>query len=233
MKITVKKLDSLQPYKKNSKAHPPEQVELIARSIKEFGFLVPLVIDSAGVIVAGHGRYAAARSIGLVDVPTVDAGHLTPEQIKAFRIADNKVAESDWIDDLLNDELHSLADAGYDLSLTGFSLEDIAGRDDLEQRILDEPEYQPDKADIGKQITERLEEIAAADPHRFEKADCIVLPLRKGSRDCLIMVDANTSDAIRELRRYHAAGESSPVEKLFKSIFSMRPTDENHAENHQ
>jgi len=234
MKITVKKLDSLQPYKKNSKAHPPEQVELIARSIKEFGFLVPLVIDSAGVIVAGHGRYAAARSLGLETVPTIQATGLTEAQIKAFRIADNRVAESAWDDESLQAELRALLDDGFDIALTGFDLKDIIGdsADALKKAILDEPEYTPEanKNDIQKQIADRLNAIAATDQQRFEKAEAIILPLKKGSRDCFVIADPNTADAIAELKRYASAGEKSPLDCLLKSVFSMKPEPGTEAE---
>jgi ParB-like chromosome segregation protein Spo0J len=228
MKITLKPLDSLSKYDTNPKAHPPEQVAQIAASIKEFGFLVPLVIDSRDVIVAGHGRFCAAQLLGLSEVPCIRAGELTADQVRAFRIADNRLAESDWIEQALQEELHALHIAGYDLSLTGFTLEDITGADDeLEQRILSEEEHIPGEEnstdDFARQISERIQEIAAADPKRFEKAEAVILPLRKGTRDCFILVDPCTADAIRELKRYHAAGETSPLEALFKSIFSMRP----------
>jgi ParB-like chromosome segregation protein Spo0J len=228
MKVEMKRLDSLTPYARNPKAHPPEQVQKIAASIREFGFLVPCVIDSQGVIVAGHGRYEAARLLDMAEVPTVNAGNLSPDQIKAFRIADNKVAESDWMEEALQEELRELHAAGYNLDLTGFTLETITGADDeLEKRILSEQEPPPQEetgiADITRQIQERIQEIAAADPQRLKKSKAIILPLKRGSRSCFILVDPNTADAIRELQRYHAAGETSPLDCLFRSIFSMKP----------
>ena len=208
---------------------------MIATSIKEFGFLVPIVIDSTGAIVAGHGRYEAAKLLNLDRIPTVSAGALTPEQIKAFRIADNRVAESDWIEEALQQELRDLHDDGFDIELTGFSLEDITGRDDdLEKRILAEEELDAeasDLADIGKQITDRLQEIQAADPERLSRAKAVILPLKKGSRNCLILADPGCADAIRELKRYHEAGESSPLDCLFRSIFSMKTGHQNHEDD--
>lgn len=225
MKIKTIALDSLSKYGPNPKAHPPEQIQKIAASITEFGFLVPLVIDTQGVIVAGHGRYEAARLLGMAEVPTVNAGNLTPEQIRAFRIADNRVAESDWIEEALQEELRDLHAAGYNLDLTGFSLEDITGADDdLEKRILQEEEHTTasDTTDIGEQITDRLQEIEAADPGRLDRSRAVILPLKRGSRTCLILADPSTADAIRELQRYHEAGEASPLDCLFRSIFSMK-----------
>ena len=226
MTIIDKPLHSLTPYPSNPKEHPPEQIERIAASIQEFGFLVPLVIDSQGVIVAGHGRYEAARLLKLETVPTISAGSLTPEQIRAFRIADNRVAESAWDDAVLEQELRELHAAGFDIELTGFTLEDITGRDDeLEKRILAEEEVNPEEADpdaIGKQIRDHLQEIAAADPDRVSRAKAIVLPLKKGSKSCLILADPGTADAIRELKRYAETGEKSPLDCLFRSIFTMK-----------
>ncbi len=229
MKIIMKPLDKLTPYAGNPKDHPQGQVQKIAASIREFGFLVPIVIDNHGVIIAGHGRYEAARLLNLPQVPTTDAGKLTPEQIRAFRIADNKVAESPWNDEALEAELRALHNAGYDITLAGFTLEDITGdgTDDLEKAIMAEEEHTPQSEpnDIGKQINERLQEIVAADPHRFQKSKAIILPLRRGSRSCLILADPNTGDAIKELQRYAAAGETSPLECLFKSIFTMKKSE--------
>lgn len=135
------KVASLIPYPSNPKKHPDEQIALIAGSIKEFGFLVPLVIDAERGIVAGHGRYLAAKKLELIDVPCIRAEHLSPAQIKAFRIADNKSAESAWDEDLLKIELDDLVNLGVDLSLTGF--EDFNGNGDLP----DAPEPQIDKAE--------------------------------------------------------------------------------------
>ena len=227
MNITMKSIATLLPYQSNPKAHPPEQITKIAASISEYGFLVPLVIDNESVIIAGHGRYRAAKLLGLKEVPTVSAGNLTAAQIRAFRIADNKVAESDWLDEALQAELRELHNAGYDIGLTGFTLEEITGPDDdLEKQIMAEQEPPPvdntSIADITKQIQDRMQEIAAADPKRLEKAQAIILPLKKGSRSCFILADPNTGDAIRELQRYHDAGESSPLDCLFRSIFSMK-----------
>ena len=84
------------PFVNNPKAHPAGQVDKIASSIKNFGFLVPLVIDGGNEIVAGYGRLLAAQKLGLGVVPCVRADNLTPAEIRAFRLADNKVAESDW-----------------------------------------------------------------------------------------------------------------------------------------
>ncbi len=120
MKIVDMRVSDLVPYGQNTKDHPADQVGRIAASIKEFGFNQPVLIDAAGCLVAGHGRVLAAKSLGLETVPTICVDHLNTEQVRAYRIADNKTAESDWLEDVLREELMDLRDAGYDLELTGF-----------------------------------------------------------------------------------------------------------------
>lgn len=234
MKIIHKKISSLKPYERNAKTHPEDQVKKIAGSISEFGFLIPILIDDQNIIIAGHGRYEAAKMLKLETVPTIRATGLTESQIKAFRIADNRLAESPWDDEALQEELRALLEGGFDIALTGFDMENITGdsADALEKTILAEPEVttEADHTEIKAQITDRLMEIAATDPQRFEKAEAIVLPLKKGSRECFVICDPNTADTIAELRRYAAAGEKSPLDCLLKSVFSMKPTPETEAD---
>ena len=110
------------PYANNSRVHSDEQVNQIATSIKEFGFLNPIIIDGDNGIIAGHGRVMAANKLGIKELPCVDASHLSPAQKKAYVIADNKIAlNSDWDNELLRIELNVLDEMGFDISLTGFS----------------------------------------------------------------------------------------------------------------
>lgn len=126
LKIIYKDLDELTPYVNNPKEHPEEQIDKIIGSIREFGFRVPLLIKSEGTIIAGHGRYKALKKMGWDDqVPCVVADDLTENQIKAFRLADNRVTESDWDPELLDVELRELDNRDFDLSLTGFDDEEI------------------------------------------------------------------------------------------------------------
>ena len=111
------KIENIKPYEKNAKKHPKKQVEQVAKSIKEFGFNQPIVIDKKGVIIVGHGRYEAAKLLGLSDVPVIEV-ELTEEQAKAYRLADNKLNESEWEMDLVIEELKGLDDDMLDL--TGF-----------------------------------------------------------------------------------------------------------------
>lgn len=132
LEIIYKKINEIIPYKNNPRKND-DAVEDVANSIKEFGFKVPIVLDKNNVIVAGHTRYKASLELGLEEVPCIIADDLTEEQIKAFRLADNKVSEqAEWDLDLLNDELDSIlnidmSDFGFDLDL-----EDEFNEEDLE-----------------------------------------------------------------------------------------------------
>ena len=111
----------LVPYARNARTHSDEQVAQIAASIVEFGFTNPILAGSDGVIVAGHGRLAAAQKLGLDTVPVVVLDHLTPTQRRALIIADNRIAENaGWDDAMLRIELQSLQEDGFNLDITGF-----------------------------------------------------------------------------------------------------------------
>ena len=128
MEIIYKKVRDLIPYEKNPRKND-KAVKYVAKSIEEFGFKVPLVIDRDNVVVCGHTRLKASEQLGIEEVPCIVADDLTDEQIKAFRLADNKVAEqSEWDIGLLNEELDDILNV--DMSDFGF---DIFSMDDLEE----------------------------------------------------------------------------------------------------
>lgn len=102
-------ISSIKPYGKNAKKHPDDQVQYIANSLQRFGFRQALVLDKDNIVVVGHGRLLAAKSLGMTEVPAVYADDLTEEEIKAYRLADNKTNESEWDDGLLDLELDELA----------------------------------------------------------------------------------------------------------------------------
>ena len=140
MEIKMIKVDDLKPYENNPRFND-DAVEYVANSIKEFGFKVPIVIDKDNVIVAGHTRYKASMELGLEEVPAIIADDLTEEQIKAFRLADNKVSEeASWNYDLLDLELD---DIGLNMEDFGFSNLDIDwdNVDDLTDENYEEPEH--------------------------------------------------------------------------------------------
>lgn len=119
MKIDWRPIDSIRPYEKNAKKHPEKQIRQIADSIENFGFNQPVVVDQDGVIVVGHGRYAAAQLLGMLEVPVTEVLGLTDEQVNAYRLADNKLNESDWDMSLVLPELKGLSLPN--LQLTGFN----------------------------------------------------------------------------------------------------------------
>ncbi|CAB1367215.1 Methyltransferase [Denitratisoma oestradiolicum] len=119
-------IERLLPYIRNARTHSEAQIAQIAASIAEFGFTAPILAGSDGVIVAGHGRLAAARKLGLASVPVVVLEHLTPTQRRALVIADNKIAENaGWDEELLRLELAELQEADFDLALTGFDADEL------------------------------------------------------------------------------------------------------------
>lgn len=116
----------LVPYARNSRTHSPQQVDKIAASIREFGFLNPIIVDGRNGIVAGHGRVMAAQKLGLSELPVIDASHLSEAQKRAYVIADNRLAlDAGWDNEMLKIELQDLEADGFDLSLTGFELDEI------------------------------------------------------------------------------------------------------------
>ena len=126
LQIEMWTLDRVRPYENNPRNND-KAVDAVAASIKEFGFSQPIVVDNDSVIIVGHTRLKAAQKLGLERVPVVVATHLTPEQVRAYRIADNKTAEiAEWNYDLLPIELSALQEANYDLGLLGFSADELA-----------------------------------------------------------------------------------------------------------
>lgn len=132
---------TLVPYARNSRTHSDAQVAQIAASIREFGFLNPVIVDGENGIIAGHGRVMAAQILGMATVPVVEAKHLTETQKRAYIIADNKLAlNAGWDDEMLRVEFAELGEADFDLELTGFSLDEIEALqiEEVEEGLTDE-----------------------------------------------------------------------------------------------
>jgi hypothetical protein len=127
LKITYKDPAQLKPRARNPRTHTAKQIRQIQASINEFGFINPILIDGANGIIAGHGRVEAAKLVGMRDVPTVRVDHLTPTQIRAYVVADNKLAENaGWDRDLLTLELQELSvELNFDVTVTGFETAEI------------------------------------------------------------------------------------------------------------
>lgn len=126
IKIQYKATEDLIPYARNSRTHSAEQVAQIAASIREFGWTNPVLIDGENGIIAGHGRVLAAHKLGETQVPTIELSHMSDTQKRAYIIADNKLAlNAGWDDEMLALEIEDLKDVGFDLSFTGFTIDDI------------------------------------------------------------------------------------------------------------
>lgn len=127
-KLVIKELalKDLIPCANNSRTHSDEQIAQVAASIKEFGFLIPVLVDTEQVIIAGHCRVLAAEQLGLSTVPCIEATHLTENQKKAFLIADNKLAlNAGWNEDALALSITELEANGFNIELLGFSLDEL------------------------------------------------------------------------------------------------------------
>jgi hypothetical protein len=149
-------IERLVPYEKNARTHSAEQVAQIAASIQEFGFTNPILVASNDGILAGHGRLAAAKDLGLKEVPVVVLDHLTPTQRRAYVLADNKLAlNAGWDEDLLQQEIAALSLVEFDLGLLGWSNEELAG-------LLD-PEGIDEQGD-GNSTYERKVEVPVYEP---------------------------------------------------------------------
>jgi ParB-like chromosome segregation protein Spo0J len=126
IEIQYKATEDLIPYARNSRTHSAEQVAQIAASIREFGWTNPILIDGENGIIAGHGRVLAAHKLGKTQVPTIELSHMSDTQKRAYIIADNKLAlNAGWDNEMLALEIDDLKEAGFDLSFTGFTIDDI------------------------------------------------------------------------------------------------------------
>src|SRR6202051_5039096 len=143
-KIELWPVEKLIAYDRNARTHSDEQIEQIARSIREFGFTNPILVDTRAGILAGHARLRGALRVGLPQVPVIVLDHLSEIQKRAYILADNKLAlNAGWDDELLTQELAALDQQGLDPSLTGFSDEELAD-------LLREPQPDPDEDAVPK-----------------------------------------------------------------------------------
>lgn len=150
MKIEMRRLDAITPYAANAKRHDAKQIANVAESIRQFGWTQPLVVDASGVLVIGHCRFLAAQRMGLEDAPCVCVDDLTPEQVNALRLVDNKTNESPWDLDLLAEELPELDMSGFDFEWDALlDLTLVPGSQEAHNAALaadplseDSPEYQ-------------------------------------------------------------------------------------------
>ena len=188
-------LDKLLPYVRNARQHSGDQIAQIAASIAEFGFVNPILTGADGVLVAGHGRLAAAHKLGLATVPVVVLDHLTPTQRRALVLADNRLAElATWDNDLLRIELEALQDDGFDLDLTGFdadALADLLAGEEQEHEGQTEDDAVPD---VPEEPVSQPGDVWLLGPHRLvcgdaTTAEAFALLFPDGERADMVFTD--------------------------------------------
>ncbi|WP_028989114.1 site-specific DNA-methyltransferase [Thermithiobacillus tepidarius DSM 3134] len=188
-------LDKLLPYVRNARQHSEDQIAQIAASIAEFGFVNPILTGADGVLVAGHGRLAAAHKLGLATVPVVVLDHLTPTQRRALVLADNRLAElATWDNDLLRIELEALQDDGFDLDLTGFdadALADLLAGEEQEHEGQTEDDAVPD---VPEEPVSQPGDVWLLGPHRLvcgdaTTAEAFALLFPDGERADMVFTD--------------------------------------------
>lgn len=213
IEITMRKIEELTPYENNPRNNDMA-VDAVAESIKQFGFKNPVIIDKDGVIVAGHTRYKAAKKLGITDIPCISANDLSDEQIKAFRLADNKTAElAEWDEDLLGKEM--LGIINIDMSQFGFSV----GEDELGEEVQDDkytlkvniPQYEitgdcPELSDMldSSKADELIEEINSTENIPSDVKEFLIQAARR-----------HNVFNYRNIAEYYAHAEPE-VQKLFE-----------------
>lgn len=229
LNVDYRKVETLIPYARNPRTHSDAQVTKIAASIVEYGWTNPVLVDGDNGVIAGHGRLAAARKLGLDEVPVIELGHLTPAQKRAYVISDNRLAlDAGWDEELLALELAELSEAGYDLALTGFDESEIdalladettGGDGEQEEAGDDAADDVPDPPAVP---VSRAGDVWALGPHRLicgDAADAnVVAALMQGERARLCF----TSPPYGNQRDYTTGGIAD-WDALMRGVFAQLP----------
>jgi ParB-like chromosome segregation protein Spo0J len=167
-KIERRLVKDLIPYARNSRTHSDSQVAQIAASIKEWGWTMPILIDEAGGIIAGHGRVLAARSLGHKDLPVVVASGWSETKKRAYVIADNKLAlNAGWDNEMLSLELQELQDVGFDLDLLGFDPSEMNAAS-VDYSVLDGEDVKDQLSDMAKGVRKAIQ--IEFEPEHYDEA---------------------------------------------------------------
>ena len=191
----------LKPYENNARTHSPEQVEQLTKSIKQFGFNNPILVQDDLTVVAGHGRLLAAKKLGLEKVPVIKLKHLTKEQVKAYVLADNKLAlNAGWDDEILKAELLAIQEAGeVDMEAIGFSDEEM-------KALIDGVEVEDEETNKDR-------------PEYSKKIDTPVYTPKGDKPDLGMLVDpSKTTDLLQKI----ALSNCTPEEKHFLNLAAHR-----------
>lgn len=184
-RLELRPITELAPYACNARVHSDEQVLQLRASLREFGFVAPVLIDAQGNILAGHGRVMAAKAEGMTEVPCVLVEHLTDIQRRAYILADNRLAEqASWDDEMVSLELQALREVGFDFELTGFDAEDIVIEDTTD---IYEDDYDPAPPTQPKA---RRGQIYQLGRHRLMCGDATV------AEDVLALMDGATAQLL-------------------------------------
>jgi site-specific DNA-methyltransferase (adenine-specific) len=218
MQVQMMAIDAIKPYETNPRAISDAAIAAVAASIQAFGFRQPILVDAAGVIIAGHTRRLAAIKLGLAEAPVIVCQDLTPAQVKTLRIADNQTASiSQWDDDLLSAELAALQADSFDLSALGFADDELAALlgDGAQSTTIDEtppPSVQETLQNLDNIRQQRSAcSQATATDRDTERYLVVVFPTReareKACSDLGLPTDERyvASSAVRIKRSLHAA----------------------------
>ena len=229
--VEYRKVEALIPYARNPRTHSDAQVSKIAGSIVEFGWTNPILVDGDNGIIAGHGRLAAARKLGLDVVPVIELAHLTAAQKRALVIADNRLAlDAGWDEELLTLELAELSEAGYDLALTGFEdteIEALAIGQESEDDVdadsdAEDQDAADDVPDVPVVAVSRLGDVWAIGQHRLICGDAtdraVVAALMDGDTALLCF----TSPPYGNQRDYTSGGITD-WNGLMRGVFAHLP----------
>lgn len=234
-KLVWRNIADLIPYARNSRTHSDEQVAQIAASIKEFGWTNPILTDGDNGLIAGHGRLMAARKLGHTEVPTIELIGLSDAQKKAYIIADNRLAlNAGWDNEMLKLEFDQLAELGFDLELTGFSLDEIDALNSIELNAgLTDEDATPDLPD---EPTTKVGDIYILGNHRLMCGDSTSLndvdKLMQGVYPDLIHTDppygmnaVSKSSVLKKNYKVDILGDDNPdvAKDAFNLIFGLYP----------
>jgi DNA modification methylase len=238
LNVEYRKVDALIPYARNPRTHTDEQVAKIAASIVEYGWTNPVLVDGDNGVIAGHGRLAAARKLGLAEVPVIELAHLSPTQKRAYVISDNRLAlDAGWDEELLALEFAELSEAGYDLALTGFEDAEIealvigqmAGEGDDTEQNQEQDGEEPEAADYVPDApvvpVSCAGDVWALGPHRLICGDAtdpnVVATLMQGEKATLCF----TSPPYGNQRDYTSGGVAD-WDGLMRGVFARVPMAE-------
>ena len=191
-KMELVDIDKLIPYVNNARTHSPEQINKLRASLREFGFINPVIVDDKFNIVAGHGRVMAAQAEGIKEIPCVYVDYLTEAQKKAYILADNRMAmDAGWDEEMLRVELEALQDMAFDLSMTGFDDKELADLFKTEEEVEDD-DFDLDAA-LEKAAFVKMGDIWTVGRHRLMCGDATsaedVTKLMDGKKANIIVTD--------------------------------------------